>query len=572
MPDAIDSSGELDLVAGTGVKPRSRIQLRVAAVQAFEAVRFTRCLAASLLLLGALGCATGTAALGATVVAKPAHAVVVRIALRTAGVYEVRVTVSSRSARKNRVDLQIGSLRGHLATATVTASRGQSARISVPVRTASRSLTVRAIGGRSKPTLKILKWLIAPMSTGQPNGSAGPHGQTKPGVAKPQGKTTPGGHSTSPGRQSPPLAAVIVKRIGRPGIYAVHVGISSRTTKRNRIRLQIGSLARHAFTTGRRHASMFVKIPIAHRSLTVRATGDRSQPKLTISIRRLAPLERPRTPPTSAPAAPLTPPAAVPPNPAVAPATTSASYSHVVIAVEEGYDGPALVGGSSAPYFASLAAQGEYFPNYHAVSHPSEPNYMALFSGSTQGTDGSDNCISTAAESIVGDGAASGVTVKGYVEGLSSGTLYACRHDPFSQFTDATSSETDFANFPTDYTTLPAISFVTPNTVDDMHDSGIAPGNSWAQAQLDGYAQWAKTHNSLLIIVSDENDADPNYNANQPGENGNTALAIIVGAGITPGTVDNTVYDHYSMLRTLEDLFGLGHLGASATAVDMIKG
>jgi phosphoesterase family protein len=543
------------------VKPRTPIELRAAAVHAFGAVRFTRWLAASLLLLGALACATATNALGATTVAKPAHAVVVRIALRTAGVYEVRVTVSSRSARKNRVDIQIGSPRRNLATATVSASRGQQARISIPVRIASRSLTVRAIGGRSKPTLKVLKWLIAPMRVGPANGSAGPVGHSKPGVARPQGKTNPVG-------QRPPMAAVIVKRIRRPGIYAVHIGISSRTASRNHVRLQIGSLARHAFTTGRRHASMVVRIALAHRSLTVRATGDRSQPTLTISLHRLAPLE----PPASAPAPAPTPPAAVPPTPAVAPATASAPYSHVVIAVEENYDGAALVGGSSAPYIASLAAQGEYFPNYHAVSHPSEPNYMALFSGSTQGTDGSDNCISTAAESIVGDGAASGVTVRGYVEGLASGTLYACRHDPFSQFTDATSSETDFANFPTDYSTLPAISFVVPNTVDDMHDSGIAAGDSWAQAQLDGYAQWAKTHNSLLIIVSDENDADPNYNANQPGENGNTALAVMVGAGITPGTVDNTVYDHYSMLRTLEDLFGLGHLGASATAVDMITG
>ena len=405
----------------------ARSRRRVAAAQPFKVVRFSRCLAASLLLLGVLACATSTAALAA----KPAHAVVVRIALRTAGVYEVRVTVSSRSAGKNRVEVQIGSPQGNLATATVSASRGQRARISIPVRIASRSLTVRAIGGRSKPTLTVLKWLIAPMRIGQPNAIDAPHGQSKPGVAKPHGKTAPGG-------QRPSKAAVIVKRIRRPGIYAVHIGISSRSARRNRVRLQIGSLARHAFTSARRHASMFLRMRLAQRSLTVRATGDRSQPTLTISIRRLAPLE----PPTSPPAAPPTPPPAapaVPANPAVAPAATSARYSHVVIAVEENYDGAALVGGSSAPYFTSLAAQGEYFPNYHAVSHPSEPNYMALFSGSTQGTDGSDNCISTAAESIVADGAASGVTVRGYVEGLASGTLYACRHDPFSQFADATS-------------------------------------------------------------------------------------------------------------------------------------
>jgi hypothetical protein len=312
---------------------------------------------------------------------------------------------------------------------------------------------------------------------------------------------------------------------------------------------------------------MSVKISIAHHRLTVRATGSRTQPRLKISIRRLASLRKPAAIPTKPPAPP-TAPATAPAAPAT---NTSTGYSHVVVAIEENYDGPAVVGGGSAPYLTGLATQGVYFPNYHGVSHPSEPNYMALFSGSTQGTDGSDNCISTAAESIVGEGATTGVTVKGYIEGLTSGTLYACRHDPFSQFTDARSSETDFSNFPTDYTTLPAISFVVPNSVDGMHDSGITPGDSWAQAHLDGYAQWAKTHNSLLIIVSDENDADPNYNSNQPGQNGNTALCIMVGAGITPGTVDNTSYDHYSMLRTLEDLFGLGHLGASATAVDMIR-
>jgi 20S proteasome alpha/beta subunit len=71
-------------------------------------------------------------------------------------------------------------------------------------------------------------------------------------------------------------------------------------------------------------------------------------------------------------------------------------------------------------------------------------------------------------------------------------------------------------------------------------------------------------------VISDENDSDPNYISNEPGENGNTALAIAVGAGIVPGTVNQTSFDHYSMLRTVEDIFGLGHLGASAAAADML--
>jgi len=250
-------------------------------------------------------------------------------------------------------------------------------------------------------------------------------------------------------------------------------------------------------------------------------------------------------------------------------ARSSAGYSHVVVVIEETYSGPAIIGGGQAPYLKSLAAQGEYFPNYRGVSHPSEPNYLALFSGSTQHTDGSDNCIKTSARSIVGEARGAGISVEGYIEGLSSGSNYACRHDPFSQFADARRAETDFSKFPSSYAALPQLSFVVPNLTDDMHDNGIGPGDRWAKAHLNGYAQWAKTHNSLLIIISDEDDADPNFSRNQPGENGNNALAMVVGARIPAGKVAAGRFDHYSMLRTLEDIFGLGRLGASAGASDM---
>ena len=260
------------------------------------------------------------------------------------------------------------------------------------------------------------------------------------------------------------------------------------------------------------------------------------------------------------------------PTPTASIARSSAGYSHVVVVIEENYSGPAIIGGGQAPYLKSLAAQGEYFPNYRGVSHPSEPNYMALFSGATQHTDGSDSCIKTSARSIVGEARAAGISVEGYVEGLSSGSNYACRHDPFSQLADARRAETDFSKFPTNYATLPKLSFVVPNLTDDMHDNGIGPGDRWARTHLNGYAQWAKAHNSLLIVMSDENDADPNYSANQPGESGNGALAMVVGARIPAGKVAAGRFDHYSMLRTLEDLFGLGHLGASAGASDMFAG
>ena len=248
-------------------------------------------------------------------------------------------------------------------------------------------------------------------------------------------------------------------------------------------------------------------------------------------------------------------------------ASSTAAYSHVVIVVEEN---SGWAGNGQAPFLITMMAQGEYFANYHAVSHPSEPNYMAMFSGSTQGTDGSDGCISSSAPSLAGEAVAAGVTIEGYFQGLTSNILYGCRHNPFSQFTDATAYASDFTAFPSNYATLPQISLVAADTQDDMGDNGtITDGDTWDQANLASYAQWAKTNNSLLIFVSDESTTDPNYHTNMPGENGNNVPLIAVGTGVTPGSINRDNYDHYSLLRSIEDYFGLGYLGASATATDL---
>jgi len=374
------------------------------------------------------------------------------------------------------------------------------------------------------------------------------------------------------------------KPVASAGIYDVHVVIRTARLAANIVHVRIGALSRRATTSRDGRAVIDAHVAIRGHTLAVRAHSRWTRPNLTVSLRRVGALKkRPggktrssgshtttgATGPTGTTTA-----ATSPTGSTATTGTTGASavtgYSHVVVLIEENYDGPAVVGGSAAPYLKGLAAQGEYWPSYHGVSHPSEPNYMALFTGATQGANGSDACISPAAPSIIGEAIAAGVTAGGYIEGLTSGANYACRHDPFSQLADARAHEADFSGFPAAFATLPRLSFVVPNTVDDMHDNGIAPGDSWAQSHIDAYAQWAKANNSLLFVISDENDGDANYSSNQPGENGNTALALAVGAGVVPGTVNPTSFDHYSMLRTLEDIFGLGHLGASAAAADML--
>lgn len=286
------------------------------------------------------------------------------------------------------------------------------------------------------------------------------------------------------------------ERVASAGIYDVHVVIRTRRLAANVIHVKIGALSRRATTGHDGRAVIDAHVAIRDHTLRIRAHARWTRPDLTVTLRRVGALKKRPGGKTRA-SAPSTTTGAT-----GATGTTSGSsgstgstaatgstgsaaatgYSHVVVLVEENYDGPAVVGGSSAPYLKGLAAQGEYWPSYHGVSHPSEPNYLALFTGATQGADGSDNCIASSATSIIGEALAAGVSAEGYIEGLTSGTLYACRHDPFSQLGDATAHETDFTNLPTAFATLPRLSFVVPNTVDDMHDSGIAPGDAWAQS------------------------------------------------------------------------------------------
>jgi acid phosphatase len=222
-----------------------------------------------------------------------------------------------------------------------------------------------------------------------------------------------------------------------------------------------------------------------------------------------------------------------------------------------------VIGSSSAPYLNSLARQGASFDHSYALTHPSEPNYLALFSGSTHGLL-NDSCPHTFSGANLGQEViAAGRTFAGYSESMPSNGYtgctsgdYARKHSPWTNFANVpASSNLSYTEFPHDYTNLPTVSFVIPNLQNDMHDGSVQQGDSWMRHNLNAYVKWAKVHNSLLIVTWDEDDNSAD----------NQIPTIFVGAGITPGTYSETI-NHYSVLRTLEDLYHLRPVGASATA------
>lgn len=258
-------------------------------------------------------------------------------------------------------------------------------------------------------------------------------------------------------------------------------------------------------------------------------------------------------------------------NPSSAQAATGVpTPDHVVVVVFENHAYGQVIGSSSAPYLNSLKSGGANLTQFYAETHPSQPNYFALFSGSTQGiTD--DSCYTpgfSSAPNLASEQLAAGRTWASYNESLpsqgsttcSSGT-YARKHNPWFGFSNVpTSSAKTFAQFPTDYSTLPQLSFVIPNLCSDMHDCSVSTGDTWLKNNLGAYATWAKTHNSLLVVTFDEDDR----------LSGNRIPTVLYGQPVTPGSSSSTTYNHYDLLRTLEDTQGLGsHAGNAASAHDI---
>jgi len=261
---------------------------------------------------------------------------------------------------------------------------------------------------------------------------------------------------------------------------------------------------------------------------------------------------------------------------------------HIVVVVEENHSYSEIIGNSNAPYINQLAQAGASFTNSHGIEHPSQPNYLDLFSGSNQGVT-SDVGVSGLGSrwpfttpNLGAQLLSHGLTFTGYSESLPSvgytgdGDLnastdnYRAKHNPWVQWQNdrptspnqlPSSVNRPFSDFPTDFSKLPTVSFVIPNEQNDMHSNTVQRADTWLHDNLNSYYQWAQTHNSLLIVTFDEDDSSQ----------GNRIPTIFAGPMMKPGQYDQLI-DHYSVLRTLEDMYGLGdegYLGGAANRADI---
>jgi len=240
--------------------------------------------------------------------------------------------------------------------------------------------------------------------------------------------------------------------------------------------------------------------------------------------------------------------------------------------------------GANPPYLTNaLKPQAAWFTQAYAVAHKSQPNYFALFAGTTEGLGGggqsTDACPPAGAPysgDLAAEALAQGLTFAGMVEnGLpwsacnssqmdpAGAPLQVNRHTPWVNFSDVPQSVNRSWTPGTVPDVSASITFLIPNQMDNSHDSSIGYGDSFLARVVPGILAYDAAHNGLLIVLWDEADSD-NTNG------GGRVAMLFLGPMVAPGSYGQFVND-YSVLRTVEDLDSLAHLGAT-NSVGPIQG
>jgi phosphatidylinositol-3-phosphatase len=251
---------------------------------------------------------------------------------------------------------------------------------------------------------------------------------------------------------------------------------------------------------------------------------------------------------------------------------------HIVVAFLENHAFTQIIDSACAPFINSLAIDenSALFNRSYGIEHPSQPNYLDFFSGCNQGVTNNNVPASNPFKTPnlgrqLLDSMLTFITYSEDLpyEGYNGATFehYVRKHNPVTNWIGADTnqipgvSNQPFTSFPiSDFDSLPTVSFVMPNQSNNMHDgedpSRILRADTWLYENLNNYIEWTKTHNSLFILTFDED----NY------ENGNRIVTIFTGMMVNGGVYSDSI-NHYSVLRTIEDIYGLPYAGNAASAL-----
>ncbi len=295
--------------------------------------------------------------------------------------------------------------------------------------------------------------------------------------------------------------------------------------------------------------------------------------------------------PTPVPTATPTPTPVPTATPSPTPVPTGSgvpSFDHVYVIVMENKEYNSIVGSSNAPFINQLIQQYGLATNYTGVAHPSEPNYVAMWAGSTYGitNDGVYNLTGpTVADQLEAAGKSwmvysqnypvssngspscyTGTSASGGPDG-SPGS-YQRKHNPAISFTSVSGDLQRCADHLTNFSHFnPAaanFNLVVPNQCNDMHDCSVSTGDSWLQSWLPSHilntSTWSQT-NSAVIITWDEGTSGSGGGGHVP--------TIIISKHTPAGYTSGTFANHYTLLSTIQEAFGVGCLQNSCNYGDL---
>jgi hypothetical protein len=264
-----------------------------------------------------------------------------------------------------------------------------------------------------------------------------------------------------------------------------------------------------------------------------------------------------------------------------------ARYSHVIWIFMENHSYGAIIGSREAPYLNRLASECGLASNYHNISHPSLPNYIAATSGlapAQLSAFGSDcepaaPCV-TSAQSIFGEVP----SWRAYEESMPRGCTredageYAVRHNPppyYSSLRGCSAHDVPFSALARDLAllALPAFAFITPNLIDDTHDGTVGEGDDWLRRHLPAILDSREYREGELVvfITWDEGEGgSANACARNTSDVGCHVAAIVVSPTTRTGTRSRELFNHYSLLATTEQLLHVRLLGEAARAHSML--
>ncbi|MDP9331194.1 MAG: alkaline phosphatase family protein [Actinomycetota bacterium] len=246
----------------------------------------------------------------------------------------------------------------------------------------------------------------------------------------------------------------------------------------------------------------------------------------------------------------------------------------------ENRDYSSVIGSSDAPYVNGLAARYGLATSSYAVGHPSLPNYLALLAGSTFGVNSDCTDCTVGATNLIDQLESAGLSWRAYMEDMPSPCFtgaqangYAKKHDPFVYFDDIVndpsrcSNVVPFSRFDGDAASgaLPDFIWITPNLCNDGHDCSTATADAWLAGQIPALMD-SLGLGGILFLTWDEGEGSAGCCGTAAGGH---IVTIVAGSRAKSGDTLMTSVDHYSILKTIEELYGASSLrGAACTCTN----